>query len=96
MNTALLYTTGSNNEWELEFIVELDLPEKLEPYTDGEIVCHIYPEEDNEINLSMDSLLAAYLSHNDRLKRLNQAIRENFQKALDVQEEEENWIYLNY
>ncbi len=96
MNTALFYTTGGNSEWELEFILELDLPEALEPYTDGEIVCHIYPEECYEINLSMDSMLAAYLSHNDRLKRLNQAIRANFQKALDIAENEENWIYLNY
>lgn len=95
MNTALLYTTGSNNDWELEFIIELNLPEKLEPYTDGEVVCHVFPEE-KTIEFSYDNETAEFLSKKGRFTRLFWAIMENYQKALDVQEEEEDWIRLEY
>ena len=95
MNTALLYTTGSNNEWELEFIIELDLPEKIAQYTDGELVCHVYPAE-KKIEYSYDNETGEFLSKKGRHARLFWAIMENYQKALDVAENEEDWICLEY
>ena len=95
MNTALLYTTGGNNEWELEFVIELDLPEKIAQYTDGEVICHVFPAE-KQIEISYDDEIAEFLSKKDRADRLLGAIMENYQKALDVQNEEEDWIRLEY
>lgn len=95
MNTALLYTTGHNNDLELEFIIELDLPEKIAQYTDGEVVCHVYPEE-KKIEYSYDNETAEFLSKKGRFTRLFWAIMENYQKALDVAENEEDWICLEY
>lgn len=99
MSKALMYSTGSCSEYELEFIIELYLPDRLEEYTDGEIVCHVYPQEDSaypQVEFSYSYGTGEFLAARDRLKRLAWAVIENYKNALATAEEEEDFIELKY
>ena len=96
MLTANIYTTWQNNEFELEFIIELNLPENLSHFTDGEVICHIYPQ-DETCDLQADDFTALFLDKKNRWERLEKSVLANYEKVIQEQDEENApTIQINY
>lgn len=96
MLTANIYTTWQNNEFELEFIIELNLPESLSDSTDGEVICHVYPQE-GTCDLQTDDSTALFLDIKNRWERLEKSVLDNYEKVLQEQDEENApTIQINY
>lgn len=95
MSTATIYTTGHNTQHELEFIVKLHLPKNLADMTNGEMICHIYPEE-KTIEWRHDSTIGEYLQKQNRFTRLFWAIYENYHLAIAAADKKDGNIVLTY